>query len=85
MPRKPQITGRQCQAARALIGWKQSDLAEASNASVRTICNFETGNSTPHRLTVDAIMAALLCNGVVFLPEGGVNLRPEFAQQEGQQ
>ena len=84
MHRKPQITGRQCQAARALIGWKQADLAEASNASIRTICSFETGKSTPHQVTVDAIMSALIYNGVMFLPEGGVNLRPEFAQREDQ-
>lgn len=84
MQRNHEITGRQCQAARALIGWKQADLANASNASIRTICNFETGSSTPHRITIDAIMAALICNGVVFLPEGGVNLRPGIAQSEVQ-
>ncbi len=85
MNRKTDISGGQCQAARALIGWKQSDLARASNASIRTICSFETGNSTPHQITIDAIMAALISNGVVFLPEGGVNLSPEFAQRADQQ
>lgn len=75
MARKIPITGRQCQAARALLGWTQATLAEASNASVRTISCFETG-STPHRVTIDAIMAALMSNGIEFLPEGGVNINP---------
>lgn len=82
MQQTPTITGRQCHAARVLLDWKQSDLADACGASVRTICSFETGASRPRQMTCDAIMAALMYNGIVFLPEGGVNFAPKEEQAD---
>ena len=35
------ITARQCAAARMLLDWTQTDLAEASGASKRAISDFE--------------------------------------------
>lgn len=37
------LTGRQCAAARALLGWRLKDLAEAADVSDRSINLFENG------------------------------------------
>jgi transcriptional regulator with XRE-family HTH domain len=66
------ITERQCAAARALLGWKQSDLSDASGASTRAISDFESGKTMPRRVTLDAIEAAFIMNGLVIMESGGV-------------
>lgn len=71
------ITGRQCAASRMLLGWTQKDLMEASKASVRAISDFETGRTTPRRVTLDAIEAAFIVAGLRLLENGGVDFDKE--------
>ena len=76
------ITGAQIRAARALIGWKQTDLASASGVAEISIKNIERGVTDPRASTLAAIQSAFTKAGVVFLEPGdkrdggpGVRLR----------
>ena len=74
------ITPAQIRAARALIGWKQTDLAGASGISEMSIKNIERGATDPRASTLLAIQTALEGAGVVFLDpgvtrEGGAGVR----------
>lgn len=64
------ITPGQIRAARAMLGWKQTDLAEASGISEISIKNIERGTTDPRSTTLAAIQAAFLKAGVVFLDPG---------------
>lgn len=66
------ITPAQIRAARALIGWKQTDLAKASGVSEMSVKNIERGVTDPRASTLQAMQDALEAAGVVFL-DGGVN------------
>lgn len=66
------ITPAQIRAARALIGWKQTDLATASGISEMSVKNIERGVTDPRASTLQAMQAALEQAGVVFL-DAGVN------------
>ncbi|MBK1671420.1 transcriptional regulator [Rhodovibrio sodomensis] len=62
----------QCRAARAILGWSQSDLAEASLVGRRTLANFENGTSALNERTKRDIQLALERAGIVFIdPNGG--------------
>ena len=69
----------QVRAARALIGWSQSKLAEMAGVAVSTINEFETGSSDHFaNEPIDKLRAALEAAGVVFLPKddgGGIGVR----------
>lgn len=76
------ITPAQIRAARALIGWKQSDLAAKSGVSEISIKNIERGATDARSSTLASIQSAFLEAGVVFLDPGdtrdgghGVRLR----------
>lgn len=71
------VTARQCAAARMLLDWTQTDLAEASGASKRAISDFEAGKSSPRRVTLDAIEAAFIVAGLRLLESGGVDVEPK--------
>jgi len=64
------ITPAQIRAARALIGWKQSDLASASGVSEISIKNIERGATDARTSTMGAIQSAFTKAGVVFLDPG---------------
>lgn len=64
------ITPAQIRAARALIGWKQSDLASASGVSEISIKNIERGATDAKSSTLAAIQDALLKAGVAILEPG---------------
>lgn len=66
------ITPAQIRAARALIGWKQADLASASGVSEISIKNIERGATDPRGKTLSAIQNAFLTAGVVFLDPGDI-------------
>ncbi|RCW80941.1 helix-turn-helix domain-containing protein [Phyllobacterium bourgognense] len=68
---KDMITSAQIRAARALIGWKQTDLAKAASVSEMSIKNIERGDTDPRVSTMQAIQAALETAGVIFVPENG--------------
>ena len=77
--RAAMITPSQIRAARALIGWKQSDLSTACGLSLTGLNNIERGTADPKTSTLTAIRAALESAGVIFIdPNGqdaGVRLR----------
>jgi transcriptional regulator with XRE-family HTH domain len=64
------MTGAQIRAARALIGWKQSELAEQSGVSEISIKNIERGATDPRASTLQALQDAFDRAGVVFLESG---------------
>lgn len=76
------ITPSQIRAARALIGWKQSDLAAASGVSEISVKNIERGATDARGSTLGKIQVAFEAAGVLFLDPGdtrdggpGVRLR----------
>lgn len=64
------ITASQIRAARALIGWKQTDLAAASGVSEMSVKNIERGVTDARASTLQAIQDALEAAGVLFLDPG---------------
>jgi predicted transcriptional regulator len=64
------ISAGQIRAARALIGWKQVDLAKAARVSDVSIKNIERGVTDPRASTLEAIQTAFEKAGVVFLDAG---------------
>lgn len=66
------ITPAQIRAARALIGWKQSDLASASGVSEISVKNIERGATDARSSTLASLQDAFLKAGVVFLDPGDV-------------
>ena len=59
-------------AARALLAWKQSDLARAASVATSTIADFERGSGRRSRTTPLPIRDALEVQGIRFLPGGVV-------------
>jgi transcriptional regulator with XRE-family HTH domain len=64
----------QCRAARALLNWTQTDLRAKCGATQKTIADFERGLTSPHRRTLEAIVAAFENAGIEFIKRG-VRLR----------
>jgi transcriptional regulator with XRE-family HTH domain len=62
----------QVRAARGLIGWSQTQLAEAAGLSLPTVKRFETDNGvTVSNEAIGKMMGALENAGVEFIPENG--------------
>jgi predicted transcriptional regulator len=70
------ITTRQIKAARALLGWSQSDLARHSNISEPTVARLEAidGELGGREGTVKKIRMAIEAAGVDFIDENGGGL-----------
>ena len=69
------ITPAQIRAARALLGWHQSDVARAAGVSLNTLNNLERGVVDARSSTVNAVQGALERAGIEFIAEG-VRRRP---------
>jgi predicted transcriptional regulator len=67
------VSIRQIKAARALVGWSQSDLADKAGISVPTIKRLEAaeGDIGGRAETGAALVAALEKAGVEFIAENG--------------
>jgi len=67
------ISNLQIRAARALLGWSQSRLAEEAGVSVITVKRLEAAEETlPARYeTVVRVVDALVAAGIDFLPQAG--------------
>ncbi|NBC32784.1 MAG: helix-turn-helix domain-containing protein [Alphaproteobacteria bacterium] len=80
------VTGRQIRAARALLGWEQSDLAAAAGIAVRTLARWESvpGKPTGKVDTLYKIQEALSREGIEFLfgEAPGVRLHPVKKDKE---
>jgi len=70
------ITAKQIKAARALAGWKQSDLATASGLAEITVRTVESGRVDPRSSTLNKIEAAFAEFGIKFT-QGGVHFSRE--------
>ncbi len=66
------LTGRQIRAARALLGWNQTELATAAGIAVKSVKNLEGGMTQPHPRTSIALRKALEAAGVILLGPGDV-------------
>lgn len=65
------ITPAQCRAARALLDWRQPQLAEAAGVSPSTIRDLESGKRQPIQNNLTAIRHALEAAGVIFIASNG--------------
>lgn len=67
------VSIKQVKAARSLLGWSQTDLAEASGVSEPTIKRLEAGEGElgGRADTAVKIKAALEGAGIQFIPENG--------------
>lgn len=80
------ITARQIRAARGLIGWTQSDLAEAAGVSRSTIAAIEkeTGKANPTQDIIERIRKVLEDSEVEFLAQEGVRVRHPMIYEDDQ-
>ena len=65
-------TLEQIRAARALLGWSQSDLAERAGLSQTGIARIENGTNQPNSQTLSKIEMAFEENNIEFLDTSGV-------------
>lgn len=72
------ISIRQMRAARALLGWKQSDLAKISGLSLTALNNIERSAVSPRFATMDLICESFEKNGIQFTEDDGVKMRSDL-------
>ena len=65
------ITPAQCRAARALLDWKQIELANHSDVGITAIRTFERGKTSPHKITLKALKETFETAGVEFIDKNG--------------
>ncbi len=82
-----QITGPLCRAARALVQWPRTQLANVSGVAKADIRAFETGGVDPGPEARTALKHALEQAGAVFLDEDdlGAGVRLRFTAKDVKQ
>lgn len=65
------ISNAQVRAARGLVGWSQSKLAEAAGLSLPTVKRFETAAAVVSEEAIARMRAALESAGVEFIQQNG--------------
>lgn len=67
------LTGEQIRAARAILRWKATDLAEKAGIGLSTVQRAEQmdGPVAMMRANMDAIRRTLEAAGIEFIPENG--------------
>jgi transcriptional regulator with XRE-family HTH domain len=68
------LLAAQIRAARGLLGWSQTYLAEAVRVNRSTLVDLESGKREPHEATLTVLMNELAAAGIVFT-ETGVQFR----------
>jgi transcriptional regulator with XRE-family HTH domain len=78
------FSAQQCRAARGLLGWSQTQLADASKVATKTIADFERFARAPYERTLAAMQRALEAAGIEFINGGkpGVRINPIKARRE---
>lgn len=71
------ITDRQLRAARAWLGWSQTELAKKAGVTLGTIHRLETKNGTTgcRADTLDSVIAAIEATGVRFVTEDFIGIK----------
>jgi transcriptional regulator with XRE-family HTH domain len=82
---KFRMNSSQCRAARALLKWSQTQLADASGVALSTVADFEIDKREPRVENLTAIRRALEDAGIEFIPAKngkgvGVRLREDQDQ-----
>lgn len=67
----PTMRPEHIRAARAWLGWQQSELAAKARVSLSTVRDFEKGRHTPIANNINAIQAAIEAAGLRFLVHEG--------------
>ncbi|MGH1571763.1 helix-turn-helix domain-containing protein [Methylobacterium sp. P31] len=86
MPEQPiRLTPRLCRAARAMLGWRQSDLAEASRVPNPTIEAYEAKPESARMMGANmrALIEAFEAAGLEFIPENGGGAGIRFRERKG--
>ncbi|SHN71629.1 helix-turn-helix domain-containing protein [Bradyrhizobium erythrophlei] len=60
------MNSSQCRAARALLKWSQTQLAESSGVALSTVAEFEIGKREPRSDNLTAMMSSLEGAGIIF-------------------
>ncbi|MDF3047758.1 MAG: hypothetical protein K0R73_876 [Candidatus Midichloriaceae bacterium] len=80
------ITPMQIRAGRALLGWTQKQLAEATGLATATILSIENKTSNMSEASAELIFKALTDGGVHFIGDTGVSLaEANFKIYEGKE
>jgi transcriptional regulator with XRE-family HTH domain len=66
------ITAAQSRAARALLGWSQSELARRASVATSTVADFERGQRSPVTNNLEALRLAFEKEDITFPPGGAV-------------
>jgi transcriptional regulator with XRE-family HTH domain len=66
------IDADQLRAARAMLGWKTSDLAQMTGITINAINNIERGVAHGRRDTIEKLQSVLEEAGLEFLPDSGL-------------
>lgn len=77
------ISDEQMRAARALLGWKQQELADKSGLSFATIQRMESlGTGRSSAANVDAVQRVMEAAGIQFIPENGGGAGVRWAKRK---
>ncbi|MBG7164561.1 helix-turn-helix transcriptional regulator [Pseudomonas aeruginosa] len=74
------MTPQQCVAARTLLRWDQSTLAERAGVTRQTISSFERATRNLHQASHDGIEVAFMVAGIDFIDSRGVLLEAKDGQ-----
>jgi DNA-binding XRE family transcriptional regulator len=81
------ISGRQIRAARGLLGWDATDLADKANMTRESIYRIESDTVQPQERTIAKIIRVFDLHGVEFTDDEGVRVRKNqvrvFSGKEG--
>jgi transcriptional regulator with XRE-family HTH domain len=67
------LTPEMCRAARALLNWDESQLADAAELGTAAVSRFEAGGVVP-LASVEAMLQAFQGAGLEFIPAGGKSM-----------